>query len=257
MAISSAWSHRPHVTGRGKCSRHSSGRLRAGGDADLGRQVLDQHRHQVGGERSPTAAGSRTWRRRRCWSRSCPDRRRRRQATNAGPSIAQDAAHSARAPAAARRRSSAGRGSAAYGGVGRRASRSRPHGARQRAAEHVDVVAEADEDRAVERLLVDRPRSRRRARCRARPGSAASPGRSPRRARRCRTRRARASASALVGRSSMHAGRRVGIGSPCGSCVGLPSLAAISSSSSSESTCSSTSASSCTRSHGTPSDSAR
>ena len=28
IAISSAWTHRPQVTGRGKCSRHSSGRLR-------------------------------------------------------------------------------------------------------------------------------------------------------------------------------------------------------------------------------------
>ena len=45
---------------------------------------------------------------------------------------------------------------------------------------------------------------------------------------------------------------RVGIGSPCGSWVGSPSLAAISSSSSSESTCSSTSASAWTRSQGTP-----
>ena len=53
MAMSSAWTHRPQVTGRGKCSRHSSGRLRPGGDADLRRQVLDQHRHQVGGEQDP------------------------------------------------------------------------------------------------------------------------------------------------------------------------------------------------------------
>ena len=28
MAMSSAWTHRPQVTGRGKWSRHSSGRLR-------------------------------------------------------------------------------------------------------------------------------------------------------------------------------------------------------------------------------------
>ena len=28
MATSSACTHRPRVTGRGKCSRHSSGRLR-------------------------------------------------------------------------------------------------------------------------------------------------------------------------------------------------------------------------------------
>ena len=52
--------------------------------------------------------------------------------------------------------------------------------------------------------------------------------------------------------SSAISSSRLGIGSPCGSWVGLPSFAAISSSSSSERTCSSTSASSCTRSQGTP-----
>ena len=48
-----------------------------------------------------------------------------------------------------------------------------------------------------------------------------------------------------------------GIGSPWGSCVGLPSFAAMRASRSSEITCSSASASSWTRSHGTPRCSAR
>ena len=64
------------------------------------------------------------------------------------------------------------------------------------------------------------------------------------------------SASARVGDLSISPSR-VGIGSPWGSWVGLPSFAAISSDSSGEIACSSFSASSCTRSHGMPSASAR
>ena len=80
------------------------------------------------------------------------------------------------------------------------------------------------------------------ARSRGRRGSAASPGRSPRRARtppahrRCRL-------SMLCVERSSSSRSALGIGSPWGSTVGCPSLAAISSSRSSESTCSSTSAS--------------
>ena len=47
MAISSACTQSPRLALRGKCSRHSSGRLLARRDADLRREVLDQHRHQV------------------------------------------------------------------------------------------------------------------------------------------------------------------------------------------------------------------
>ena len=64
------------------------GQVAPGGDADLGREVLDQHRHEVGARAAPTAAGSRTWRRRRCWWRSCRGRRRRcrrRRPARAGP----------------------------------------------------------------------------------------------------------------------------------------------------------------------------
>ena len=64
------------------------------------------------------------------------------------------------------------------------------------------------------------------------------------------------SASERVGRSSIWPSD-VGIGSPCGSRLGLPSAAAISSDSCGEMACSSTSASSCTRSHGMPSACAR
>ena len=53
MAMISACTHRPQVTGRGSAARHSSGRLRPGGDADLGRQVLHEHRHQVRGDDHP------------------------------------------------------------------------------------------------------------------------------------------------------------------------------------------------------------
>src|SRR5919107_5592796 len=60
------------------------------------------------------------------------------------------------------------------------------------------------------------------------------------------------SSSERVGRS-VRSRSALGIGSPCGSNSGLPSLAAMRSASSSERTCSSSSASWCTRSHGTSS----
>jgi hypothetical protein len=53
MAMSSAWIHSPHATGRGKWLAAQLGQVAPGGDADLGREVLDQHRHQVGAEQDP------------------------------------------------------------------------------------------------------------------------------------------------------------------------------------------------------------
>ena len=91
------------------------------------------------------------------------------------------------------------------------------HRARERAAEHVDVVAEADEQRARRTAACRRPRSRRRARCRARPGSAASPGRSRRCARRCRALAGARGRPARWSGAPRSRGPRVGIGSPCGS----------------------------------------
>ena len=115
-----------------------------------------------------------------------------------------------------------------------------------------------------------RPRSssRRRARPRSRPRSSA-PGRRPRSARYCRScversetrviRTCEPASQAASGRAGMSIiePSRAGIGSPCGSCDGWPSFAAIRSSSPSEMWCSSRSASACTSSHGTPSCSTR
>ena len=121
---------------------------------------------------SPRAAGSRTWRRRRCWSRSCRGRCRRRR----------------------RRRRGRGRARAGTG----------------------PVVWPSSERRAA-------------------AATAASPGRTSstvhlgRRRRRCRRRLHRSPPPAGGGRRS-----GPGIGVPCGSWLGSPSLAAISSSSSSE-----------------------
>ena len=220
MAISSACTQSPTLTGAREVL---AAQLRAGclpgGDADLRREVLDQHRHQVRRERSPTAAGSRTWRRRRCSWRSCPGRRRRCTATNAGPSSGSAALQRR---ARERTRCSAvgdGRASSPAGGSGVHSStRIAP---RQRAAEHVDLAAEAREQRAVERLLLDDLEVVARARCRARRGSAASPGRSRRSARtgpRSPGAERLQADGRLVGASSRRAsgsGRRAGRASGC------------------------------------------
>ena len=77
IAMISACTHMPQVNARGKCARIASGQVAVGDDPELGRQVLDQHRHQVRAAARPTAAGSRTARRPGCWWRSCRGRRRR------------------------------------------------------------------------------------------------------------------------------------------------------------------------------------
>ena len=53
MAIASACTHRPKVTGRGKCSRHSSGRLRPVAMPVLADRYCIEHRHQVRGDDHP------------------------------------------------------------------------------------------------------------------------------------------------------------------------------------------------------------
>ena len=47
IAMISACTHMPHVNARGKLRAHDLGQVAVGDDAELGRQVLDQHRHQV------------------------------------------------------------------------------------------------------------------------------------------------------------------------------------------------------------------
>ena len=210
---------------------------------------------------SPTAAGSRTSRRRRCWWRSCRGRRRRCR-DERGAEQRQHAAQAAPRADALRARLGGGQATAppastaGGGGGGRQPPPPRAWRGRARRRGRGPSLAEARRTAGRRTAASRRPRSVTRARSRARPGSAASPGRSRRRARSVPRAPAverlrgsgRASSISSVARRDRVA-VRVG--------VGLPSFAAISSSSSSERTCSSTSASSWTRSHGTPSDSAR
>ena len=246
------------MTGRLKCSRAQLRQVLAGGDAGLGRQVLHEHRHQVRGDDDPqqhvAVLGAARDVGREVARVDVGDGRDEGRAEQADDA-AHPAAGRASAPAASglRLRRRARR---VPGGLG--------HGRRIHVRTRIEVAswppsayvspADLDEQRAAERLLVDHPQVRARARSRARRGSAASPARRPRCARRRPRRPARAATRHSL-RSSAITRSADGIGSPCGSCVGWPSLAAISASSSSERTCSSTSASWCTRSHGTPSDS--
>ena len=53
MAMSSAWTHRPHDDRAREVLAAQLGQVAAGRDADLRREVLDQHRHQVRREQHP------------------------------------------------------------------------------------------------------------------------------------------------------------------------------------------------------------
>ena len=83
IATSSAWTQRAREVRREKCSRQSSGRLRPVAIPSFADCVWTPS--PSGSRRArPRAAGSRTGRRRRCWSRSCRGRcRRRRRRTRA------------------------------------------------------------------------------------------------------------------------------------------------------------------------------
>ena len=98
IAIASAWIQRNHVTGRGKRSRADLGQVLARRDPELRRQRLDDHRHQVRSEHDPQERVAELGAGRRCSSRSCPGRRRRRAAMNAGPRNGSSAATPRRSP---------------------------------------------------------------------------------------------------------------------------------------------------------------
>ena len=259
IAMISACTHMPRDIHARVVRPEALGQVAAGDDPELGRQVLDQHRHQVRQHDDPqqqeAELGAALEVRGEVAGVDVGDRRRRR------PGRASPASRAAGPwPAAARAGSDAPRPRAARParrrpwrprapgsrierrrGVTGSPRRASPGRALRRAP--ASALAEAHEQRAVERLACRPPRACRRARSRARPGSGASRGRSPTPARSV-PRSPTSSAWRLCGRALLdRRGRRVGIGSPCGSTVGSPSLAAISSSSSSESTCSSTSAS--------------
>ncbi len=54
------------------------GQIHARGDAELGGQCLDQHRHQIAGDDDPEQQYSRIGRRPGYWLRNCPDPYKRR-----------------------------------------------------------------------------------------------------------------------------------------------------------------------------------
>ena len=238
------------------------GQVAAGRDARLGRQVLHEHRHQVRGDDHPHqqvavlgAAGDVGGEVARVDVRDRGDERRAEQ---------REPALEAAARADPPQRRLLGQRLRRGGGVRprwRRGAGSRPH-----------LHAHRPRERARRAGAPGRRSARTAARRTdgARPPRSASPGRDPelgeiaqhlrlgvRDAPQHAVRAGLQRGEALARLARSAPATAVGIGSPCGSRVGWPSLAAISASSSSERTCSSTSASSCTRSHGTPSELAR
>ena len=201
------------------------GQVAVGDDAELRRQVLDQHRHQVRGEHDPQQQVAELARRPGCSSRSCRGRRRRsprrtpgrasRASRAAGPSASSCSSALGTAIAVGsprtRRRAVGARTLEGRAQLACRQASPRPTSsstriarveARRRCARRRARAAEAHEQRAAERLALDAPRAARRARCPARPGSGASRGRRPRRARSARRRRSAARRGATVSRSS-------------------------------------------------------
>ena len=109
---------------------------------------------------APTAAGSRTWRRRRCWWRSCPGRRRRCRRRRPGRGARARAATAQAPPRAAARSTARWRGSgttasaAPPAGVTSPSSPASPR-ARRPPSGWTSSLAKAREDRSAEGLLVD------------------------------------------------------------------------------------------------------
>ena len=173
IAISSACTHRPQRDRPREVLAAQLRQVAPGRDADLRRQVLDQHRHQVRARAAPTAAGSRTSRRRRCWWRSCPGRRRRcRPRTPGRAAAARRAQAAARARMLASAAAARGRATAA---PSRRRRRRRAHASTSTRIARASAPPSTwtsspkrGEERAAERLLLDDLEAVARARCRAR-----------------------------------------------------------------------------------------
>ena len=137
------------------------GQVAPGGDADLRRQVLDQHRHQVGGEQHPEQQVAEL--------RAAGDVRGEVAGVDVGDAgderRAEDREGPADAPAGRMRSSSLAVGARRRRGAASAAASSvaasgvtvdlDAHRLRERAAEHVGLAAEAGEHRPAERLLLD------------------------------------------------------------------------------------------------------
>ena len=252
IAITSACSQSPTLDRAGEVVAAELRQVALGDDAELRRQVLDEHRHEVRGEHDPQqevaelraaldvrGEVARVDVRDRGDERRAEHRERRTERALREHDLERAPRVRDRAALDDGRRD--GLRTAEDAGLTGRAS---PVRARRRAR----APRRRRGRRAARRTAAARsPRRRRPARSRARRGSGASPGRRRRRARTCPARPARARTGCGC-RPARSSGRGSGSGSPCGSSVGLPSFAAMSSSSSSEMTCSSTSASACTSS---------
>ena len=158
IAIASACSHSPNVTGLLEVLAAQLRQVLAGGDAGLGRQVLDEHRHQVRGDDDPqqhvAVLGA---------ARDVGGEVARVDVGDGGDERraehGDDAAHAAAGAdllAAARRRRGHGRAGRGARGLGhrRRIHSAHPHRGRELAAERVRLARHLDEQRAAERLLV-------------------------------------------------------------------------------------------------------
>ena len=214
----SAWTHSPQRDPAREALAAQLGQVVVGGDAQLGRQVLHQHRHQVGGEHHPqqrvaelgpalevggeVARDRRRPPRPRTPGRASPgatrSRPRAQLALPAGVARIDDGARpSAVGAPRARPRASAASRASPRTRIARGQRRRRAGGPRRRSART-----------AARRTAGARPpRARRRARCRARPGSAACRDRSPRSARTCRARPARSDCRLSVLTSSIVSSR--------------------------------------------------
>jgi len=80
----SAWIQEREGRPPGELLAADLGQVVPGGDPELRREGLNEHRHQVRGDDHPDQRVGRTSTRRRCSWRSCPGRCRRRRRRNAG-----------------------------------------------------------------------------------------------------------------------------------------------------------------------------
>ena len=165
IAIASACSQRPNVTGLLEVLAAQLGQVLAGGDAGLGRQVLHEHRHQVRGDDDPQQHVAVLGAARDVGGEvarvDVGDRGDERRAEHARPRRGRGRARGPARSGDARR----GHGRAGRGGARPRSSSAgSQRGPASRSASWPPSACVApvdlDEQRAAERLLVDHPHAR-------------------------------------------------------------------------------------------------